>query len=173
YQEMVHVPLIVKWPGKTPPKRVSRLVSQTDIFPTILEAAGLEAESDGVSLRDHPAGREVVLELTWDPLPDRPARMLVAFRGERYKYIAALEAPTVDDLYSAGIQKEELYDLIQDPGETTNLAGGEEALAKANRKKVLDYLDRARKLRATRKGQDVEIDEELRERLETLGYIGR
>ncbi|HEY7697001.1 MAG TPA: sulfatase, partial [Vicinamibacteria bacterium] len=41
YQEMVHVPLLVKWPGEPAPRRVASLVSQADLFPTILEAAGI------------------------------------------------------------------------------------------------------------------------------------
>jgi hypothetical protein len=43
----------------------------------------------------------------------------------------------------------------------------------ASRRKVLAYLERARELRATRAGQEVEMDEELRKRLEILGYIER
>ena len=181
YQEMVHVPLIVKWPGKQPPRRVAGLVSQTDLFPTILEAAGIEGTAGpyaGLSLRRFearrdPGDREAVLELTWDPLPERPARMLVAWRGERTKYIASFEGPTVDALYSSPVASEELYDLIDDPGETRNLAPGDGDAVAASRKKVLAYLERARELRATRAGADVELDEETRKRLELLGYIER
>jgi arylsulfatase A-like enzyme len=157
-------------------------VSQTDLFSTILEAAGVdhgESEDEGTPLTDlldlwpDAADREVVLELTWDPLPDRPARMLVAWRGERTKYIASFEGPTVDALYSSPVVSEELYDLIDDPGETRNLAPGDGDAVAASRKKVLAYLERARELRATRAGADVELDEETRKRLELLGYIER
>jgi hypothetical protein len=99
--------------------------------------------------------------------------MLVAWRGESTKYIASFEAPTVDALYSAPVASEELYDLIGDPGETKNLAPGDESTLAVNRKKVLAYLGHARELRATRTGQEVEMDEELRKRLEILGYIER
>jgi arylsulfatase len=176
YQEMVHVPLMVKWPGKSPPRRVASLVSQADLFPTILEAAGIdppETPYAGVSLSGNPAGREAVLELTWDPLPDRPARMLVAWRAERTKYIASFEAPTVDALYSSPIVREELYDLLDDPGETKNLAPQAKDAVAENRKKILAYLERAREIRATRAGGEVELDEETKKRLEVLGYLER
>jgi arylsulfatase len=181
YQEMVHVPLLVKWPGKPAPLRVEGLVSQTDIFPTILEAAGIERAGTayaGVSLprfneRRDSTGRDVVLELTWDPLPERPARMLVALRSEYTKYIASFEAPTVDALYSAPVAGEELYNLSDDPGETKNAASSAPEIVAASRRKVLAYLGYARELRATRAGQEVEMDEELRKRLEILGYIER
>ncbi len=178
YQEMVHVPLLVKWPGAPAPRRVPGVVSQTDLFPTILEAAGIEPADTpyaGVSLRRLAAERhqEAVLELTWDPLPDRPARMLVALRSDRAKYIASFEAPTVEALYSAPVASEELYDLIEDPDEMRNLAPGAKDAVETNREKVLAYLARARELRATRAGQEVEMDEELRKRLEILGYLER
>jgi arylsulfatase A-like enzyme len=99
--------------------------------------------------------------------------MLVAWRGERYKYLASFEAPTVDALYSAPVGSEELYDLLDDPGETKNLAPEAGDLVDANRKKVLSFLERARELRATRKGAEVELDEETRKRLEILGYVER
>jgi arylsulfatase A-like enzyme len=177
YKEMVHVPLIVKWPARRDPRRIASLVSQTDIFPTILEAAGIqppETSYAGRSLRRTEGGpREAILELTWDPLPERSARMLVAWRTEQTKYIASFEAPTVDALYSAGIGGEELYDLLKDPGETKNLAATETSTVVQNRERVLAYLARARELRAGRSGQEVELDGETRKRLEILGYIER
>ena len=36
YDEMIHIPLIVKWPKGAPTGRVEAMVSQTDVFPTIL-----------------------------------------------------------------------------------------------------------------------------------------
>jgi arylsulfatase A-like enzyme len=99
--------------------------------------------------------------------------MLVAWRSERTKYIASFEAPTVLGLYSAPVRGEELYDLLDDPGETRNLAPTAAEVVSASRGKVLAYLARARALNATRAGGEVEIDEELRKRLEILGYIER
>lgn len=49
--ELVEVPLMVKWPHQTEPQRVSSLVAVTDVFPTLLQAAGLEPPpSDGSPL---------------------------------------------------------------------------------------------------------------------------
>lgn len=49
--ELVEVPLMVKSPHQTEPQRVSSLVSVTDVFPTLLEAAGIEPPpSDGSPL---------------------------------------------------------------------------------------------------------------------------
>ncbi len=49
--ELVEIPLIVKWPGQNSGHRVPGLVSLVDLYPTILEAAGLTPPaSDGRSL---------------------------------------------------------------------------------------------------------------------------
>ena len=176
YEEMVHVPLIVKWPAMDRAERIGALVSQSDIFPTLLEAAGLEPRGEGLALSRYlsdpsPEPRKVISEITWDPLPTRPAYMDVAWRGERYKYIAHFQAPTVDALYTSEIQHDELYDLKDDPEEKRNVLQEVRAEARSGRRAVLDYLARARALRALRGGEDVTLDDELLERLRALGYI--
>lgn len=43
YREMLHVPLIVRLPGKTPPAgRVSNLVALADVFPTVAKHMGVD-----------------------------------------------------------------------------------------------------------------------------------
>jgi arylsulfatase A-like enzyme len=41
YQELLHVPLIVRWNGVIAPRRIAPTVSTLDIAPTLLEATGL------------------------------------------------------------------------------------------------------------------------------------
>jgi len=54
YEGGIRVPLIIRWPGKLESKALPELVTSTDLFPTILEMAGLpsrpEQHLDGVSL---------------------------------------------------------------------------------------------------------------------------
>jgi arylsulfatase A-like enzyme len=42
YQELVHVPLIVKYPGQRDERRSDELVSQVDFVPTILDVVGTQ-----------------------------------------------------------------------------------------------------------------------------------
>ena len=57
YQELTHVPLVVKWPGNAPTGRVDTPVSHVDIFPTVLAAAGLNpTATEGTDLRKPPNG---------------------------------------------------------------------------------------------------------------------
>ncbi len=43
YQEMVHVPLLIKYPGKNIPEVVDNSVSLADLMPTILAVLGYPA----------------------------------------------------------------------------------------------------------------------------------
>lgn len=54
YEKGIHVPMIICWPGQTSGSTRRALVQNTDVYPTILEAAGIELPADyrldGVSL---------------------------------------------------------------------------------------------------------------------------
>ncbi len=59
-----------------------------------------------------------------------------------------------------------------DPGETLNLVSEQEPSAlRSFRRDLQSYLAEARQLRSTRRGQEVVVDELLRERLKALGYV--
>jgi arylsulfatase A-like enzyme len=64
--ELVHVPLLVKYPGQREAATVDDVVSGTDIFPTVMAAAGLKATSqvDGHNLMEAvpPKGRVAIAE---------------------------------------------------------------------------------------------------------------
>ncbi|HEX5787882.1 MAG TPA: sulfatase/phosphatase domain-containing protein, partial [Woeseiaceae bacterium] len=111
WEESTRVPLIVVAPGLTTPGSTSaEAVSLLDVYPTLVDIAGLPtpAHLDGESLKP----------LLQDPgaTRDRPAVSVRGFgnyavRDESYRYIR----------YADG--SEELYDHRNDPGEWTNLAG--------------------------------------------------
>ena len=179
YREMVQVPMIVKWSGEGPRGRVSTMVSQTDVFATILGAAGIE--SPGAWSRDlrreleapsAPGERTLVSEVTWDERQGvREAKMKVALRNDRSAYIVTLAGDGVAELSLNAIQTEELYDLQTDPGERHDLATASAAELRGFREKLRAYFQEAKRLRATRKGEKVVLDEEALQRLRTLGYV--
>jgi arylsulfatase A-like enzyme len=110
WNESLHVPFIIVAPGITTPGSTTRApVSLMDIYPTLVELAGLE-------LPAHVEGRNLVplLEdptLEWDyPVLSTYGYRNHAVVSERYRYIR-----NADD-------SEELYDMIADPNEWTNLA---------------------------------------------------
>lgn len=111
WNESLHVPMIIVAPGVTTPGSTTRApVSLMDLYPTLAELAGL-------ALPPHVEGRSLVPlleapELEWDyPVLSTYGYGNHAVVSADYRYIR----------YAGG--GEELYDLVADPNEWTNLAG--------------------------------------------------
>lgn len=163
YDEAIHVPLIVKQEGNTGAgRRVSALVQQIDLVPTILELvkAPVPGNLRGQSLKPLLDGTGQV--------PARPiysealyARYqfgwneLAAVTDERYRYV---KAPT-----------EELYDLQRDPDEQHNLAADPSAAAPL--KTLRGALERLTAGTKIQPAADQPAPDD-RERLQALGYFG-
>jgi arylsulfatase A-like enzyme len=179
YDEMTRIPLIVKWPKGKVKGRFATAVSQTDVFPTILEAAGLAPpETAAVSLlrsTDHEEDdRAVLSELSSaDGMKvscasasiDAEECRTLAVRFRAMKAIATL----VRDGSETRTAKQELYDLFRDPHERTDLSATEPARAEALLGRLRDFVIMARSSRVD--GEEVVLDEEQREKLRSLGYI--
>ena len=114
YQDQVHIPLIIKFPGQHAPRTVIDPVSEVDLLPTILSALGLEVPHGlvGVDLRHNAdeAPRTIFSESFY----------LRGF-GTRFDRTerAAVRWPMKLVVSTAG--KRELYNLASDPDETHNL----------------------------------------------------
>jgi arylsulfatase A-like enzyme len=113
FDELVRIPLVVKFPGKRGAgTRVARQVQGIDIVPTVLEAVGVPLAADL-------AGRPLQRALEAGEAP-RPALAEISHRGfvahgvrtEDEKYIRRF-SPDDDEL---------LFDLRRDPGERTSVA---------------------------------------------------
>jgi arylsulfatase A-like enzyme len=162
YEELVRVPLILKMPeSRWAGTVVDRQVRLVDLYPTLRDLLGLSGGNDeiaGCSLlpvlrgADTPRGEAcdiAIIEIAeegWEPT--------VAVRTERYKYIL-------------GRGLEELYDLVEDPGELHDLAplGGPRLEA---------FRQIASDVAAAREGREVEqieLDEQTIRELRALGYI--
>lgn len=122
YEAAVHVPLIFSWPKFIPTgRRSAALVELTDLAPTLLDAAGLDAVAgmQGQSIWPILTGsapsdehRDSVFSEYYNSMPghrDPAAHCSMVFNG-RYKLTRC-----------HGVEPGELYDLEKDPEETTNL----------------------------------------------------
>jgi len=121
YEEAVHVPLIVSWPGHIEPRRVSGMVELVDIAPTLMETAQLTpypgmqgrslwpllcGEVYGEDFRDD-IYCEYYNAMPWHREPTAQATMV---RTAEHKLV-------VDHGNDMG----ELYDLVADPTERVNV----------------------------------------------------
>ena len=176
YQEVLHVPLIVKWPRGARTGRFAGLVSQLSIFPTIVEQAGLDSlYNEYAPLDRYVDGVEqptrVMSEITWEPNATRGASMKIALISGTLKYILTMRGSVGDERFVSEVVKEELYDLSSDPGEKTNLLPDGARDLGNMRREAHQLVDQTRILRANRRGQEIVLDEDLEEQLRALGYI--
>jgi len=155
YQELVHVPLIVKYPRGAGPAGLvdERAVALLDVYPTVLELAGLPA----------PAGLAGASLLA----PAQGSRPLVSETARRggLRSLVSGDYKLIQHLSSGEI---ELYDLAADPLERRDLSAADPARAEALRAQLEAWAGAVRPGRST----EVELDREDVERLEALGYTG-
>ena len=119
YEESMRIPMMVRFPRIAPKGvKVPSVVANIDIAPTLLDAAGVDLPKhmDGMSFysmlqaSETPWRKHLLYEYFWERnYPQTPTTH--ALRGDRYKYIR----------YHGIWDKDELYDLENDPGELHNL----------------------------------------------------
>lgn len=126
YEPAVRVPLWVSGPGVVPGERPF-VVPQRDLYPTLIEAAGLDA-GGSPSRTLWPALRDSALRMPQDPI-----YLFLPQRGfsRRHSWIPTVrgQAALVDPvagrkvMLDLGRERVEAYDLMADPRERVNLAG--------------------------------------------------
>lgn len=120
FDELVRIPLLVKFPGgKNAGRRVPQQVQQVDLLPTILESLGLPVPAPPAL-----AGRPI-LGVLGGSVSEPPAISEISHRG-----IVALGVRTSRDKYVQRFSPEEdelYFDLLKDPLEkdTVFVRGGE------------------------------------------------
>jgi arylsulfatase A-like enzyme len=125
YETTARVPMILRWPGRIPAGlRISGLVQQPDLMPTVLEAAGLQIPRglDGRSLWPSIRGEE-------DGTRDIVFLSECAWQASRG--IVTKDKKLIRTVDSGPFRRprRELYDLRTDPEETVNRAELNTAIA--------------------------------------------
>jgi len=136
YDNTLHVPLIIRYPGKIPAgKRVSGYTQLKDIVPTLLDLAGIDApdEFDGKSLVPMAHG-DVITHETEFYFTECTWMRKHGWRTPEWKLIVALEP---DVHFKPPI---ELYNLLEDPLENNNLADTEPAVVAFLKARMDDWI---------------------------------
>jgi arylsulfatase A-like enzyme len=153
YEELVGSFLLLHYPEKLAPKRISAEASVVDVAPTVLELTGL-GTSD-------PASGESLLG--WLDGDDSESRVIFSELGS-LKSARRGDFKLVLDLEDG---RRELYRLSADPAEKENVWGENEETGKDLARRLSRFVANARGPEGTGR----EIDRELRERLRALGYV--
>ncbi|NNE10564.1 MAG: sulfatase [Gemmatimonadetes bacterium] len=178
YEQSLRVPMVIRYPAKLPAgKRVESPVQAVDVFPTLVELAGYEYDGplDGVSLvrkvendiPDYPVFAED--NILRDPalldyenyrvyLPGVAGKWRMVRDGD-YKLIY-IPNPAGDEY--------ELFNVAQDPMETTNLVREEPEVFARLKETLHAWI-------ATDERGDQDVDagmiEGMRDQLRALGYL--
>jgi choline-sulfatase len=170
YEATLRVPLLLRGPGVQPGARIPVVARSVDLFPTLLDLAGIAAAGTPPQV----AGRSLAPALRGAqvPLDEAPAFAesltpkihygwsdLRSIRDGRWKFVLA--------------PKPELYDLAADPGELRNVIGDEPARGRALRA-ALDRHLRDEGSASSARAQNAPGDGvpiELIEKLGALGYV--
>lgn len=170
YDEVTHVPLILRSPDLPDGIRVSRLVSGLDVMPTILELAGLEGPDSmrGRSLVELAKGR-VDESVAQRVFIERGRSRAVAVRTPRYKLIRDLRSSlfthnTLSERTIAG--RVQLFDLVADPAESSDISDDRPRLAAE-----LDARLEPWKNDPDPVTSDRSISSAMRDKLRALGYL--
>lgn len=139
YEGGIRVPLIVHWPGNTPPNSLSHsVVTGTDFYPTLLEMLQLPSLP-----QQHVDGRSFVSALKAEPYDRGPIFWHFphysnhgyqspggAVRSGRYKLLEYYENGTV-----------QLFDLVNDIGEHKDLSKSKPDVTRGLRKLLHEWRD--------------------------------
>ncbi len=161
YQELISVPLIIRFPQKRlSGERVHSIVQVHDLAPSILEWVGVDVpeEMTGIklsgALKGHPIRKFAFSEFILYGDDRR------SYREGHWKLILGPDASS-----------SELYELSKDPNETVNLRTTEPEVLQ-NLVKKLRAIESAAIARGPNSDREqVEIDEATLEELRALGYV--
>jgi arylsulfatase A-like enzyme len=185
YDTLLHVPLVVRGGDAfRGGRRVADVVESRDVFPTLLEAAGVDPPAadtvstnslsgavDGGPGDDQTRGAAIAEYLVPQPavetLRERAGGADADGRLEQYdRALRAVRTPEWK-FVEASDGSRELYDVVDDPRESTNLAADRPGVADRLQARLRDAFGPL-----TRGEQDTgTIDTGARQRLEDLGYI--
>lgn len=177
YDSLLRVPLVIHGEAFEPTTGEDELVQLLDLFPTLLDLAGIDApeareQTQGRSLLAQETPREAVfaeyvspqpsmeqLEERFGEIPDHVYeydRSLRAVRTREYKYIRGSD------------ESEELYDVEQDPEERFDIASTEPDITEDLATDLGEWVDSFE--HAEREGE-VDMTEGTKNRLRDLGYL--
>lgn len=182
YEELLHVPLVVRWPGTVRPRGRSggwdRPTDALDLHATLLDAAG--------ALGRVPSGGRSLLPLLTGRVEELPERLLFAaapgvgggihaVRDGPWKLIRVRGTPerwVMGTGRGRSWEREYLFDLASDPGEERNLAGTGGVREAWLRARLRCWLAERRAAASSEEpAPQAPLDAETERRLRALGYV--
>jgi arylsulfatase A-like enzyme len=174
YDEQLHVPLILWWPGGVEPTRVEAATDVFDLHESLRALTGAPPSSG------KPLGRNLISAVASGCVAAKPVRFAAAptvaggLFMARSDHLKLVWAPRTGHAWGMGQGRgrtrdpEYLFDIAQDPDELENRAGDQSLEAAWLRSALLGWLDH---LGRQPPGGEAVLDTRLRQHLEALGYL--
>ncbi len=132
YEESMRVPMVIRSPGMVRAGgTIDQMIQNTDIAPTILELAGLQAPAYMVGrsivplMQGKPVNdwrKRIFYEYFWEhDFPHTPTQFAV--RTDRYKYIRYQGIWDINEFYDLQADPHEMNNLIRDPSHQETIKG--------------------------------------------------
>ena len=156
YDNGIRTPILISLPGTIEPERSTDLASSIDLYPTIMTACGLDVPQDlpGINLLDKEArrDRDAVFGAAYsmanmtigNPADTRQYRWVIT---RKWKYIVrdqGRDTTRYRFIHAWDQTPTQLFDLVADPGETTNLVDRHPEVVQELSPKLEAWLPRAR-----------------------------
>ncbi|MDD8012734.1 MAG: sulfatase-like hydrolase/transferase, partial [Acidobacteriota bacterium] len=168
YNELIRIPLVIKFPRSRWRGTDDALTSIADIPSLLLKESGLGSPQG--FLRDARKEKKRVLPVALPVSPiikEIPAK--VSFVDDRFHFIYNMIDRKALDVFVPRPPVPQAYEFYDraDEGETVNLAASRPQALKEFHARLAAYLRRLRDAR----GRERELDESLRRELKSLGYL--
>jgi arylsulfatase A-like enzyme len=164
YDEVIHVPLIIKIPGVNKKEvRVENQVRGIDLMPTILDV--LDIKIIGKNFE----GRSLIPLLEKDGKIGKMLAYSESFRGNSNK--ASIRSNEYKYILDLDTKEEELYNLLEDKKEKTNVINQTPPEIIMKYKEYLFKILKKKTTCLSKSGQEGRVSNETLERLKALGYI--
>jgi arylsulfatase A-like enzyme len=170
YDTLTHVPLILRGPGVEPGTR-DGFVELRDLYPTLLDAAGIEDAPAQRDIRGDPDREMVGAEYWTPPCPTSELRADYGSLPERVqKFDRGLQAVRTSDwkLIVGTDGSTRLYDLSADPKEQTDVSGDHPEVVEELSEEIQSRFD---PIAADDDYTKPDVSPVVTNRLEDLGYL--
>jgi len=174
YDEMLRIPLILRWPDNINPGKIDSLTNTLDLHASMVElASGAAGDSTGSSLWPLMSGMnspDPRPRLTFAAAPGLAGATMV--RSGRWKLIRVpRNGPDRGQGKGRGRSwdSEYVFDLENDPEEQHNVAGIAELEVAWLRTRLMAWIEAQRAMQPS-PGDQV-MDDETKDQLEALGYV--
>ena len=160
YQELMHVPLIIRGPGLPAGRRIKQIASLADLMPTVLAMLHISVPPglDGIDLTP-----------LWQGSGELPLRFVFGeadHNNVENDIKRAVRHPRYKLHYDRLTKKSQLYDLIEDPNEGNDVADIHPAMAGLLMQRLMEFMsiERSGKRLPSLSPQEIE-------KLRSLGYL--